>query len=137
MLPGSLVGQLGWLPAPEGLHYAWGHGHEMIFGFALAVIAGYIAGPQRKEYAFSMIALWLVARLSFWFAPTNVFTAMFNIAFVGALVWKLAPIFFRTAKNGRNISVGFVLIGLAIASVGFHSVLQNHGTEDFRLKFLI
>src|SRR5690554_17874 len=62
---------------------------------------------------------------------------MFNIAFVAAVVWKLAPIFLRTAKKWRNKSVGFVLIGLAIASVGFHSVLQNHGTEDFRLKFLI
>lgn len=128
ILPLSVGGQLGWFPAPAGLQYAWGHGHEMIFGFALAVIAGYIAGPQRKEYAFSMIGLWLVARVSFWLAPTNVFSAMFNIAFVGALVWKLAPIFLRTAKKWRNKSVGFVLVGLAIASVGFHSVLQNSGT---------
>ena len=137
ILPWSVGGQLGWFPAPEGLLYAWGHGHEMIFGFALAVIAGYIAGPQRKQYAFSMIGLWLLARVSFWLAPTSLFTAMLNIAFVGALVWKLAPIFLRTAKKWRNKSVGFVLVGLAIAAVGFHGVLQNHGTEEFRLKFLI
>lgn len=137
ILPWSVGGQLGWFPAPEALLYAWGHGHEMIFGFALAVIAGYIAGPQRKEYAFSMIGLWLLARISFWFAPTSIFTAMFNIALVAALVWKLAPIFLRTAKKWRNKSVGFVLVGLAIASVGFHSVLQNQGSEDFRMKFLI
>lgn len=137
ILPLSVGGQLGWFPAPEGLQYAWGHGHEMIFGFALAVIAGYIAGPQPKKYAFTMIALWLVARVSFWWAPTSVFTTMFNIAFVGALVWKLAPIFLRTAKKWRNKSVGFVLVGLAIASVGFHSVMQNQNADALSLKLLL
>lgn len=137
MLPWSVGGQLAWFPAPAGLQQAWGHGHEMIFGFALAVIAGYIAGPQPKAQAFSMIALWCVARLSFWFVPTSIFTAMLNIAFAAALVWKLAPIFLRTAKKWRNKSVGLVLVGLAIAVIGFYSALQNHDAATLRLKFLI
>lgn len=137
ILPWSVGGQLGWFPVPAGLQYAWGHGHEMIFGFALAVIAGYIAGPQPRAKAFSMVGLWLAARLSFWFGPTSVFTALLNIAFVGALVWKLAPIFLLTAKKWRNKSVGFILIGLAISVIGFHSITQNYGPAALRLKFLI
>lgn len=38
----------GW---PPGLIGA-GHGHELIFGFALALIAGYTLGPQPGAYWF-------------------------------------------------------------------------------------
>ena len=135
-LPLSVGGQLSWFSAPAGLQHAWGHGHEMIFGFVLAVIAGYIAGPQPKRQAFKMIGLWLVARMSFWFAPTSIFTALLNITFAGILAWKLAPIFLRRATKWRNKSVGLVLIGLAIAAIGFHSILQNFGPAILSLKFL-
>lgn len=137
ILPWSVGGQLGWLPAPAGLQQAWGHAHEMIFGFALAVIAGYIAGPQPKVQIFSMIGLWSVARLCFWLAPSSVLSALANIAFVGALVWKLAPIFLITAKKWRNKSVGFILLGLGIAALGFQSALHDYGPAVIRLKFLI
>lgn len=137
LLPWSVGGQLGWFPAPAGLQQAWGHGHEMIFGFALAVIAGYIAGPQPKAQVFSMLGLWSLARLSFWFAPSSAPSTLFNIAFAGTLVWKLAPIFLITAKKWRNKSVGLILVGLAIAAVGFHSILQSHGATVLTSKFLI
>jgi len=137
ILPLSVGGQLGWFSVPAGLQTAWGHAHEMIFGFALAVIAGYVAGIQKKSYVFSMITLWLLARISFWLDPTNIFTTLFNLVFVGAVVWKLAPIFLRTAKKWRNKSVGFILVGLAVSAMGFHSTLQNHGTYELRFKFLI
>lgn len=108
-------GQLGWFTVPVGLQYAWGHGHEMIFGFALIVIAGYLAGPQPKSYIFTVMGLWLVVRLSFWFAP----------------------IFLRTAKKWRNKSAGFVLVGLGIVAVGFHTVMQIGQSDDLSLRFLL
>ncbi|MBD7947303.1 NnrS family protein [Psychrobacter sp. Sa4CVA2] len=118
-------GQLGWFTVPAGLQYAWGHGHEMIFGFALLVIAGYLAGPQPKTYIFTVMGLWLVARLSFWVAPISMVTAIINNVFVATLVWKLAPIFLRTAKKWRKKSAGFVLVGLGISALGFHMVMQS------------
>jgi len=87
----------------------------MIFGFALIVIAGYLAGPQPKSYIFTVMGLWLVARLSFWFAP----------------------IFLRTAKKWRNKSAGFVLVGLGIAAVGFHLAMQSNQPDDWRLRLLL
>ena len=136
-LPLSVGGQLGWFTVPAGLQYAWGHGHEMIFGFALVVIAGYLAGPQPKPYIFTVMGLWLVARLSFWFAPTSMITAIINVAFVGTLVWKLAPIFLRTAKKWRNKSAGFVLVGLGISALGFHLAMQSNQPDDWRLRLLL
>ena len=87
----------------------------MIFGFALIVIAGYLAGPQPKSYIFTVMGLWLVVRLSFWFAP----------------------IFLRTAKKWRNKSAGFVLVGLGIAALGFHMVMQSDQSDGLSLKFLL
>lgn len=115
ILPLSVGGQLCWFTVPAGLQYAWGHGHEMIFGFALIVIAGYLAGPQPKSYIFTVMGLWLVARLSFWFAP----------------------IFLRTAKKWRNKSAGFVLVGLGIVAVGFHMVMQSDQSDGLSLRFLL
>ena len=136
-LPLSVGGQLGWFTVPAGLQYAWGHGHEMIFGFALLVIAGYLAGPQPKTYIFSVIGLWLAARVSFWVAPISMITAIIDIAFVGTFVWKLSPIFLRTAKKWRNKSAGFVLIGLGIAALGFHMVMQSDQSDDLSLRLLL
>lgn len=87
----------------------------MIFGFALIVIAGYLAGPQPKSYIFTVMGLWLVARLSFWFAP----------------------IFLRTAKKWRNKSAGFVLVGLGIAALGFHTAMQSSQSDELSLRFLL
>lgn len=136
-LPLSVGGQLGWFTVPAGLQYAWGHGHEMIFGFALLVIAGYLAGPQPKTYIFTVMGLWLVARLSFWVAPISMVTAIINNVFVATLVWKLAPIFLRTAKKWRNKSAGFVLVGLGISALGFHMVMQSDQPDGLSLKFLL
>lgn len=125
ILPLSIGGQLGWWPAPPGLYYAWGHGHEMIFGFALAVIAGYISGPMPKSDTFMWVTLWFSARISFWADPTHVVTAILNVLFVALLVKKLAPIFLRTAKKWRNKSVGFILIGLLISVSVYHWLQFN------------
>ena len=125
ILPLSVGGQLGWFPAPLGLMQAWGHGHEMIFGFTLAVIAGYISGPMKKRDTFAWMALWLAARASFWLAPTHWISAVINVLFVALLVRKLAPIFLRTAKKWRNKSVGFILIGLLVAVAAYHALQFN------------
>ena len=55
---------------PAGLLGA-GHGHELIFGFALALIAGYTLGPQSANVLYPLFGLWLAARLS-WISSARV-----------------------------------------------------------------
>nr|WP_183329773.1 NnrS family protein [Halomonas campaniensis] len=38
------------------------HGRELMFGFALAVIAGYLLGPLSHRWLRLLVGLWLVAR---------------------------------------------------------------------------
>lgn len=120
MLPWSVAAQLGLWPAPAGITRPWGHGHEMLFGFALAVVTGYTSGQQPRRTTLQMIGLWLLARLAFLGWPLSLPAILLNVAFVIALAWKVAPTFLRTAKKWRNKSVGVILIGVALSVIAFH-----------------
>jgi uncharacterized protein involved in response to NO len=37
----------------------------MLFGFAMAAVAGYVLGPQPKRRIGLILSLWLVGRLAF------------------------------------------------------------------------
>lgn len=114
ILPWSVLAMLGMVYAPAGLQGSWGHGHEMIFGFALAVIAGYTLGPQSKSYILLIILTWLSARLSFLFFSFSLLSGTLNLAFVSLLLWKILPVFWRAIQRWRNGAVGVVIIGLAL-----------------------
>src|SRR5690606_6858964 len=107
----SVLGQLGLAWAPPGLQQGLGHAHEMLFGFALAVVAGYVLGPREKPALLSLIALWLGARFTFLLWPASWPAALFNTAFILLLVYQVAPTYLRTAKKWRNKSIAFILLG--------------------------
>lgn len=121
ILPWSVAAQSGWLAAPPGLQSGWGHGHEMLFGFALAVVAGYLLGPQSQRRTLLLVTLWLGARVAFLGWPQSVIAGLLNAGFVGALAWEVVPVFLKTAKKWRNRSVAVVVIGLVTSVVAFHA----------------
>ncbi len=127
ILPWSVAGQLGWWPAPPGLRVSWGHGHEMLFGFALAVMTGYLLGPQPRRDILAMIGLWLLARIAFLGWPGNPAAALLNFAFVLVLAWKTVPVFLKTAKKWRNKAVGVIVLGLCFSIATFHLAI---GMDD-------
>lgn len=125
MLPLSLqimLTQLDWLP---GLATGLGHGHEMLFGFALAVIAGYLLGPQSKLHLAAMLGLWIAARLTFLIAPYSALTVAVNGLFAVLLAAQIAPKFMTAAKKWRNQVIGPVLLGIcgiaAAVQLGQHA----------------
>lgn len=110
----AVLGGGGW---PAGLLNT-GHGHEMIFGFALALIAGYTLGPQSPERLYLLFALWLAARISWWFMPGTLLADALSPAFALALAAVVLPRF-RAAKKWRNKMVGPLIGTLAIMAVAF------------------
>ena len=64
-LPWSVFAHFGLVEAPPGLNGPLGHAHEMLFGFAMAAVAGYVLGPQPKRWIGLILSLWLVGRLAF------------------------------------------------------------------------
>lgn len=122
-LPLSVAGQLAWLSLAAGLSSPLAHGHEMIFGFAMAVVAGYILGPQTRRFTFSLITIWLLARISFIWQPFGLLSFFFNALFFVLLLRKVLPVFLRAIKRWMNGTVGVVVLALASLFIGLHIVI--------------
>lgn len=112
----------GWLPAADPL---W-HAHEMLFGYAFAVIAGFLltavrnwtALPTPSGAALGVIAaLWVAARaLAF---HSLFLSSLADVAFAIALAWGIG----RPILLSRNRNWFFILLVLALggASLAFQA----------------
>lgn len=116
ILPISVFALLDLIPAPPGLSTPSGHAHEMLFGFALAVVAGYLLGPQPLRLILSLLGCWALARLSFLLWPGSWLALASAATFAGAVAGKVLPRFLGAAKKWRNQSVAPLLAGLALLS---------------------
>ncbi len=97
------------------------HGHEMVFGYAAAVIAGFLltaapgwTGRDRVHGApLALLALlWLLGRLAYWFSawlPVGL-VAVVDLAFLPALLAALLPGWL--ARGARRHLVFVVFLGL-------------------------
>lgn len=113
-----------------GLPYLAGplwHAHEMLFGFTLAVIVGFLftAGrnwtdmPTPTGWQLAALALlWIAARVLV-LTPFAVAAALANIAFPLAAAIALAIPFFKS-RNRRNYFFIALLLVLATASAAVH-----------------
>jgi uncharacterized protein involved in response to NO len=104
------------------------HAHEMLFGFALAVIVGFLftAGrnwtnqptPTGAPLA-ALALLWLAARVLV-LTPWGLAAALANVAFPLAAAAALAPPFIR-ARNRRNYFFIGLLVLMAVAAGAVHA----------------
>jgi uncharacterized protein involved in response to NO len=112
----------GWLP---GANLYW-HAHEMLFGYAFAVIAGFLLTavrvwtgrptPSGAPLA-AIAALWLTARLV---ALHSLFlSSLVDAAFAAAVAWGIGqPILASRNRNGFFI---VLVLALGAASVAFQA----------------
>jgi len=120
----------GVLPAP--VYYgavAW-HGHEMLFGYTVAVVAGFLltavknwTGIQTPRYGplAGLVLLWLLGRLmplmGSWVPGWLI--ALVDFSFLPLLALGVALPLFKS-KQAKNIPFVFVLLALAAANGLFH-----------------
>ncbi|MGC3875229.1 NnrS family protein [Halomonas sp. GXIMD04776] len=84
-----------------GISDGLGHARELLFGFALAVIAGYLLGPLSPRRLLVLFGLWFGARLGYLLAPASLWPPLIGTLFALALAFHLVPRF-RSAKKWRN-----------------------------------
>lgn len=105
---------------------AW-HSHEMIFGFAPAVIAGFLLTAVRNWTGqptptgaplAGLVALWLLARLLMLTGPANL-AALVDILFLPVLAVVVAIPIWRS-RNTRNYKVVAILAMLTLANACYH-----------------
>lgn len=129
---GALLGS--WpLPTPLAGWLAW-HRHEMVFGFAGAVIAGFLltavqtwtGQPSLSGKPLAVLAvLWLLARGSWW-QPFPIILLLLNVIFLLAVTVAMARLLWAARQN-RNYPIAVVLLLLAATNaLTLCGVLQNN-----------
>ena len=103
------------------------HGHEMLFGFAVAVIIGFLltagqgwtglATPRGAALG-GLVALWLAARVAALTAPYAIYAAL-DMALLPLVAALLTRLLLR-AGNHRNLPLALILMLLALANGAFH-----------------
>ncbi len=111
MVPLAMLARHGY--GPEALAAPTGHAFEMLFGFALALIAGYLLGPLPARRLTLFMIFWLLARLMGLIDPANWLALVSNAIFVTLLAWHLLPRLW-VAKKWRNRTL-VPLLGLICA----------------------
>jgi uncharacterized protein involved in response to NO len=96
------------------------HAHEMLFGFALAVVAGNQLGPATGTRVWVLFGLWIVSRIAFLAFPGAVTAMVVNAGFAAGLALQVAPRLLRAAKKWRNQALPAILIALCVAAAAFH-----------------
>lgn len=103
------------------------HSHEMIFGFAVAVMAGFLLTAVRNWTGLptptglalaALAAVWLGARLLIITGPPML-AAFADVAFVPMLAFAIALPIFRS-RNQRNYKIVVLLALIAITNIVYH-----------------
>ena len=123
----AMIRWLSWIEAPSqwtaDISPQWWHAHEMVFGFALPVIAGFllsavavwtgIAGAKGRRLQI-LFGAWLVARTVLWLAPSAAIAAWgAEMLFIALLMYELGSRVWAK-RQWRNMLFLPVLLGLAI-----------------------
>lgn len=118
------------LPVPlAGISAFQWHAHEMIYGFAMAVIAGFLltavknwTGVQTLNgYGLlGLFALWVLPRILFLFGTPWIFVAgwfdmLFVLCLIGSIFYPIAKV-----KQWRQLGIIAILVLLAVANGCFY-----------------
>jgi uncharacterized protein involved in response to NO len=127
-VPYWIAGLLGLVALPATMPPLLWHAHEMLYGFAVAVIVGFLltagkawtglATPRGTTLAV-MAGLWLAARLSAVAAPYAVH-AVLDVVLLPWVAFVLIRVLLK-AGNRRNLPLGAILLLLATANATFHA----------------
>lgn len=101
------------------------HGHEMIFGFTMAIVSGFLltavanwtnGAPARQMHLAALCALWVAGRIVMNIEVDLIIAAAIDLAFIPALALTLALPLLRS-WNKRNFIFLFILTALFLCNL--------------------
>jgi uncharacterized protein involved in response to NO len=122
----------GWVAAPAGTGAMLWHAHEMVYGFALAVITGFVFTAARTwtgldtpagRQLIVRVCLWLAARILFAAGLLDLAIAV-ELAFLVSVGLPVARILIKTSSR-RNYFLLAMLAAFAVADVLFWAALKG------------
>lgn len=132
IVPLSVHGMLSGNPALPGLATITGHAHELLFGYALAVVAGFLVTRTSRARLAWLFGAWLAARVACLALPGSAWSLAADVAFAVLLAALAAPQFLKGAKKLRNKAFAPLLIALCLAVPAFQfGLLTGRGWLQF------
>lgn len=136
MVPLTLAGIFGIVDAPDYFGAFTWHAHEMVFGYAAAIIAGFLLTatanwtglpPTRGVGLAALIALWAAGRGAIWYGDMlpGPLVAAIDIAFLPAVALAVGTKVVRS-RNFRNLIVVAVLLALTVGNLALHMVALGY-----------
>jgi uncharacterized protein involved in response to NO len=128
-IPAWLAHYLGWVSVSSRITLGW-HMHEMVFGFAIAVVVGFLftagrawTGLQtpRGAYLAALALLWVAARIAMLTAPSWLAGAI-DLAFLPLAAWAMYRVL-EQSGNKRNMFLVVLLALLTVANAAFHGAV--------------
>lgn len=126
-----------------GLLY-W-HSHEMVFGFCLAVIAGFLLTAVQNwtgeklpcgVQLIPLILIWLGARILPFTHVNPHFIALIDLLFIPYLAWLITRPLIKSKKY-KNLMMTGLLVALFIANLMFHAELLGYTENSLRLGMFL
>jgi uncharacterized protein involved in response to NO len=123
---------LGSVTLPQAIAPLLWHAHEMLFGFAAAVIVGFLltAGKAwtglatpRGAFLGALAGLWLAARIAAVAAPYALYAAL-DLLLLPLVAGVLLNILLR-AGNRRNLPLVGILLLLCLSNLAFHLAVMG------------
>ncbi len=130
-IPVWLAQYLGWFQFSPRVSLGW-HMHEMVFGFAVAVVVGFLftAGrawtglwTPRGMHLAALALLWTAARVAMLTGPAWLAAAL-DLAFLPLAAWSMYRVLQR-AGNKRNMFLVGLLSLLTMANAVFHGATMG------------
>ncbi len=118
----------GWFPGEGYFTGPFWHAHEMLFGYAAAVIAGFLLTAVRNWTGMpvptgrslgALAGLWLAARIAPFLPVPDFLVAALNLAFFPAVAIGLARPLWNGPNPNNRLFVG-LLAGMTVASLLVH-----------------
>ncbi|CAB1274988.1 NnrS family protein [Candidatus Nitrosacidococcus tergens] len=111
IIPAWLMVLQGWISLPN---HHW-HGHEMLFGYGLAVVCGYLVNRVSLLSLSILLLSWISARLGASnLLNIGVLSILPSLIFVGFAVYLIAPPFMKAAKKPENKVFAPLFIAMGI-----------------------
>ncbi len=119
-----VISYSGYLQLPSTLDPVTWHAHEMIFGFSLAVLMGFLLTASQNwsgvrgvhgRKLFALILIWVLGRIFIFIGGANVY----DLITIPALIWFLIPTLWIKEKP-RNKKILFMLLALYISDLIIH-----------------
>lgn len=108
------------------------HMHEMVYGFALAVVIGFLFTAMRnwtglwtprKQHLAALAGLWLLGRLAMLCAPP-IWAAIIDLTFLPLATWPMFRVLQRSG-NKRNMFLVLILSLLWVVDLAFHAAVNG------------